>query len=65
MGREGEQEHQHPPGEDEDEEFFVFKIGGGYEFELSRRFMLVPTYNLDFVEGEQVSVYGVNFSIRF
>ena len=54
-----------PPGEDEDDEFFVLKIGGGYEFELGKRFMLVPTYNLDFVEGEQVSVYGVNFSIRF
>jgi hypothetical protein len=54
-----------PPEESEDEEFFVVKIGVGYEFELGKRFMLAPNYNLDFVDGEQVSVYGVSFGIKF
>jgi len=51
--------------EDEDERFFLVKIGVGYEFELGRRFILAPTYNLDFVDGEQVSVYGLSFGIKF
>jgi hypothetical protein len=52
-------------GEDKDEEFFIVKIGAGYEFELGERFLLAPNYNLDFVDGEQVSVYGLSFGIKF
>ena len=54
-----------PTGEDLDERNFLFKIGGGYEFELGRRFILAPNYNLDFVDGEHVSVYGLSFAVQF
>jgi len=60
-----------PPGEgqspevDEDETNFVFKVGAAYEFELGRRFMLAPTVNVDFVDGEEVLVYGLHFAFTF
>ena len=53
-----------PPGRDDDEEFFIFKIGAGYEFELGRRYILAPTYNLDFVDGAKSSVW-VECHMRF
>jgi len=54
-----------PPGQDEGETNFLFKIGAAYEFEFGRSFLLAPTVNVDFVDGEHTPVYGVHFGFRF
>jgi len=38
---------------------FLFRLGVGWEFELSERFVLTPIVNVDFVDGEEIWVYGV------
>jgi hypothetical protein len=44
---------------DEDETYFLFRIGAGYHIHLGEHWGLVPAVDLDFVDGEQVWVYGV------
>jgi hypothetical protein len=43
----------------------LVRLGAGWEFELSERFVLVPMFNVDFVDSEKVYVYGVEFAYRF
>jgi len=50
---------------DEDETYFVLRLGTAYYFHLGSRFGIGPTVNLDLVEGEQVWVYGVNLEVMF
>lgn len=50
---------------DEDETYFVLRLGTAYYFHLGSRFGIGPTVNLDLVEGEEVWVYGVNFEVMF
>ncbi|UCG67222.1 MAG: hypothetical protein JSW12_09655 [Deltaproteobacteria bacterium] len=46
-------EHNH------DEEEFLFRAGVAYEFKLSDPWVLVPELNVDFVDGEEVYVFGL------
>lgn len=61
-GRGGAGEH----GErDEDETHFVIRIGSGYNLRIGERYGVIPNVNLDFVDGERVWVYGLNFTYGF
>ena len=49
---------------------FVARFGFGYEFEISRRVVLIPTVYFDILEGTQEGValhlvYGVNVGFPF
>jgi len=50
---------------DEDSTHFLLRIGVGYGFHLGRRFGIVPGVYLDFVDNEEVWVYGLNFTYGF
>jgi len=52
-------EHRH--GDDE----FLFRTGVAYEFELSERWVMVPEFNVDFVDGEEAFVFGISFGLGF
>jgi hypothetical protein len=43
----------------------LFRVGGGYTFELGRGFTIGPDLAVDFLSGEQVLVYGVSFGWGF
>jgi len=51
----------HKDSEDE----FLFRAGVGYEFELSEHWLIVPEFNVDFVDGEEAYVMGVALGYRF
>ncbi len=50
---------------DKDETYFVLRLGTVYYFHVGSRFGIGPAVNVDFVEGEEVWVYGVNFEVGF
>ncbi len=50
---------------DEDETYFLFRLGAGYSFHIGERYGIIPQVALDFVDGEKVLVYGVNFGVMF
>jgi len=50
---------------DKDATYFLFRVGVGWDFHLGGRFGIVPAVNLDFVNGEEVWVYGLNFTYGF
>jgi hypothetical protein len=50
---------------DEDETYFLFRLGVAYEFSIGGRWGLAPHIDLDFVEGERVLVYGVSLTYGF
>jgi hypothetical protein len=52
-------------GADKDETYFVFRLGAAYYFHLGSRYGIGPAVNLDFVNGHEVWVYGVNFEVMF
>ena len=52
-------EHQ----DDGDNEALV-RLGAGWEFELSERFVVAPMFNIDFVDDDKVYVYGVEFGYK-
>lgn len=50
---------------DEDARFFVFRLGAGWHFPIGQIYGVLPNVNLDFVDGETVLVYGVNFTFAW
>jgi hypothetical protein len=50
---------------DEDETYFLFRLGAAYDIHLGGSWGLAPGVNLDFVEGERVLVYGVSLTYGF
>jgi hypothetical protein len=52
---------EHRDGDDD----FLFRTGVGYEFELSERWMMMPEFNVDFVDGDESYVFGVSFGYGF
>lgn len=68
-GRGGTVEH-HSKAEggheiDEDETMFVMRLGVGYAIDVGHRYAVVPSVNLDLVDGHEVWVYGVAFEVLF
>ena len=51
--------------EDKDNTYFVLRLGTAYYFHVGSRFGIGPAVSVDFVEGEEVWVYGVNFEVGF
>jgi hypothetical protein len=47
------------------ENLFLFRLGVTYEIELGPRWYLAPQFNLDFVDGEVVEVFGVSVGFGF
>ena len=52
-------EHRH--GENE----FLFRTGVAYEFELSEQWVMIPEFNIDFVDGEEAFAFGLSFGFGF
>ena len=52
-------EHRHGDNE------FLFRTGVAYEFKLSERWVMIPEFNVDFVDGEEAFVFGISFGFRF
>jgi len=50
---------------DDDETYFFLRLGTAYYFHVGSRFGIGPTVNVDFVNGHEVWVYGVNFEVMF
>lgn len=44
---------------DEDETFFLFRLGIAYDIHIGEHLGLVPGLNLDLVDGEEIWVYGL------
>jgi hypothetical protein len=54
------------PEHEDREELFLFRIGVGYDFELTPRWSLAPEFNVDFVSGgETTLVYGLVLGYAF
>ena len=57
------------PGIDIDDEDgdnnFLFRAGAAYEFEIAERWSITPEFNVDFVDGDEVLVYGLSFGYEF
>jgi hypothetical protein len=67
-GRGGTVDHHlkaEEPEVDEDETFFVMRLGVGYSFHVGSRYGVIPQVNLDLVDGHEVWVYGVAFEVMF
>lgn len=47
---------------DEDETYFLFRLGVAYDIHLDGNWGLAPAVDLDFVDGERVLVYGLNLT---
>ena len=57
-----------PGVEYSDEEYdteFLLRVGVEYGFEIGRHFEIVPQIDLDFVDGEMVTVVGLTFAYGF
>lgn len=50
---------------DEDETYFLFRLGVAYEFSVAGAWGIAPHLDLDFVEGERVLVYGLSLTYGF
>ena len=54
------------PKHEDREELFLFRLGVGYDFELTPRWSLAPEFNVDFVSGGDVKlVYGLVLGYAF
>ncbi len=61
----GHEKADHGDEADEDETYFLVRLGVGYDIHLGESFGLVPQVNLDFVNHEEVWVYGVAVTYGF
>jgi len=61
----GIEHHNGSGGHDGDHDNFVVRVGAAYDFEIGERFGIAPVVVVDFVDGETVLVYGVDFDVKF
>ena len=61
----GHQKSGEGGGTDEDATYFLVRLGVGYDIHLGESFGLVPSVNLDFVNNEEVWVYGLAVTYGF
>ena len=67
-GRESVEPHKLASGGeegDQDETYFLFRLGVAYAFHVGPRYSIVPQINLDLVNGHEVLVGGVSFGVMF
>ena len=46
-------------------EEFLVRVGIGYAFHFGERYSIGPTYNIDFVNDEEIDIYGLSFGFGF
>jgi hypothetical protein len=51
-----------PGGPDKDATYFLFRLGVGWQFPIGQHYGVAPNINLDFVNNEEVLVYGFHFT---
>ena len=61
----GHQKSGEGGGTDKDATYFLVRLGVGYDIHLGERFGLIPTVMLDFVNNEEVWVYGLAVTYGF
>jgi len=61
----GHEKAEEGGGADKDATYFLFRLGIAYDIHLGERFGIVPMVNLDFVNNEEVWVYGFAFTYGF
>ncbi len=61
----GHEKADHGGEADRDETYFLVRLGVGHDFHIGESFGLVPQVNLDFVNNEEVWVYGVAVTYGF
>lgn len=61
----GHEKSDHGGEADTSETYFLVRLGVGYDFHIGESFGLVPQVNLDFVNNEEVWVYGVAVTYGF
>ena len=44
---------------------FLFRAGAAYELEIAESWSITPEFNVDFVDGDEVLVYGLSFGYEF
>ena len=44
---------------------FLLRLGVAYEFEIHEKWSITPEFNVDFVDGDQVLVYGLSYGYAF
>lgn len=44
---------------------FLLRAGMAYEFHLEESLLLTPSFGVDFVDGEEILVYGISFGLAF
>ena len=49
----------------EGEDAFLLRAGVAYEFELFERWVVMPEFNVDLVDGEEAFVFGLSFGFGF
>ena len=49
----------------ESKDRFLLHTGVAYEFELSERWVMIPEFNVDLVNGEEAFVFGFSLGYRF
>lgn len=51
---------------EEEENSFLVRAGGGYDFEIAPKWSLVPEFNIDFIEGGETKfIYGLAIEREF
>jgi len=52
-----------PGNVDKDETYFLFRVGAGYAFHVGERYSVTPAVYVDFVNNEEVVVWGLSFGM--
>ena len=65
----GEEVVHHKAGEsheiDENETFFLIRLGVSYDVWVAEHYSIIPTVDVDLVDGKRIWVYGFNFVYKF
>jgi len=62
-GLESKKHEEH--GHTSDAEEFLVRIGVMYDWHVMERYSITPTFEVDFVDGEQSYIFGVGFGVLF
>ncbi len=52
------------PTNDEHDDFLI-RVGAAYEFEIGKKWALVPAFNVNFVDNKEVLTFGLGFGYKF
>ena len=49
----------------ESDDEFLFRLGVAYDVKLTKQWVIVPEFNVDFVDGEEAFVFGLTLGFGF